>query len=276
MDRIINFGFINEEFELPGKSYEWFKEEFKKLTTIQLSLYKEKQMKRRINTLILRKNLNDFESFLNLLQSNEKELSDFVDYITINVTEFFRTPDHWNYVGTEIFSKLNVTGEQKYRVWCCACSSGEEPYSVAMLLSKFIPLQNIEVIASDIDERILSKAVKGSYDEKTITTLPEEYLNTFFTKENAVWKISDEIKNCVTFKKLDLLKDEYPAECDMILCRNILIYFTEEAKDTIYKTFRNSLKKNGYLFTGDTEQIVYHKLYGFKKITKYLYQPEDK
>jgi len=268
-----NFVTVAEETNYSlDTDYEYFKREFAQMTTINLSLYKEKQMKRRINTLIQRKGLAGYAAFLSLLKANSKELLSFVDYITINVTEFFRTPEHWRGFEAEVLEKLVHSSSSRLKIWSCASSTGEEPYSLAMSMAKLTDLGRIQIVATDLDNTVLNKARQGLYDEKSLAQVPQEFRERFFTKKGNLWQISDELKRCIEFRKLDLLQDAYPMDCDVIVCRNILIYFTEEAKEMIYEKFKNSLKPNGYLFTGNTEQIIYYKATGYKKIKSYIYQ----
>lgn len=260
--------------ELPDEAYERFKLGFEGLTTINLSLYKEKQMKRRINTLIERKGFSDYEDFFHMLQTKPEELAAFVDYITINVTEFFRTPDQWKIFEENVLSELLGRKEGKLKIWSCACSTGEEPYSLAMSLQRAAHGGEFEIIATDIDETVLKKARAGIYDSRSMETVPEE-MTRFFVSKGSECAVCDEIKQHVSFQRLDLLRDEYPQNCDLIVCRNVLIYFTEEGKTKIYEQFFKSMDPGAYLFTGNTEQLIYYKAFGFKKIKNFIYRKEQ-
>ena len=127
------------------------------------------------------------------------------------------------------------------KIWSAACSTGDEPYSLVMLLAKYLPLNRIRIIATDIDKQVLEKAQAGLYNKKSLKGLPDEFRKKYFDKVGDVnYKIRDEVKKCVDFKIHNLLLDPYPAGCDLIVCRNVLIYFTEEAKEQIYVKFFNS------------------------------------
>lgn len=254
-------------------TYESFKDEIYKLTKIDLNSYKERQMKRRIDALILKHTVNTYEEYVLLLKTDKLKFDEFVNYLTINVSEFYRNPDQWNFMEKEILPYLFDTFGKNLKIWSAACSSGDEPYSLVMLLSRFLPLNKIKVIATDIDKQIIEKAKLGLYNEKSLKDLPKEFIQKYFNKINdRTYQISDEIKACVEFKHHNLLKDEYPKGYDLIICRNVLIYFTEEAKEEIYKQFNNSLKKDGILFVGSTEQIIQPQTLGYASHKSFFYK----
>lgn len=254
-------------------SYEMFKKQVKELTTIDLNCYKERQMKRRIDALISKKGSDSYAAYFAKIKGDKEEFDEFVTYLTINVSEFYRNPEQWDMLEKEIYPYLTNTFGKKLKIWSAACSTGDEPYSLVMLLSKYMPLSQVSIIATDIDEQILEKAKAGLYIEKSLKGLPSEFITKYFKKvTDKTYKISDEIKNCVTFKKHDLLTDGYPPQCDLIICRNVLIYFTEEAKVEIYKKFNQALKKGGILFVGSTEQIIQPQQLNFSSRKSFFYQ----
>ncbi|WP_455715551.1 CheR family methyltransferase [Anaerosporobacter sp.] len=254
-------------------NYEKFKEQIFRLTTIDLNSYKEKQMKRRIDALITKHNINSYSSFVDAIKNDKALYDEFVAYLTINVSEFYRNPEQWQILEREIYPYLTSQFGKKLKIWSAACSTGDEPYSLVMLLSKFLPLNQIKIIATDIDKQILEKAQCGLYNDKSLKGLPKEFVTKYFTKINdRSYKINDEIKRCVEFRNHNLLKDPYPDSCDLIVCRNVLIYFTEEAKEDIYKKFNNSLKKEGILFVGSTEQIIQPQTLGFESFKSFFYK----
>ena len=124
-----------------------------------------------------------------------------------------------------------------------------------------------------IDKQILEKAKAGLYNVKSLKALPQEFVDKYFIKINEnSYQIKEEVKRCVEFRHHNLLKDDYPSECDMIVCRNVVIYFTEEAKDVIYKKFSDALSKEGILFVGSTEQIIQPASVGFESIRAFFYR----
>lgn len=255
-------------------NYEGFKAEILKLTKIDLNCYKEKQMRRRIDTLATKNHASSYEEYVQMLKKDKDLFEQFVNFLTINVSEFYRNPDQWKLLDENVIPKLIKDHGKNLKIWSAACSTGDEPYSLAMAFSKFMPLSNIHIIATDIDKQVLQQAQVGLYNEKSIAGVPEEFKKKYFTKVGSSYQIADEIKKCVTFKEHNLLKDPYPDNCDLILCRNVVIYFTDEAKDEIYKKFYASLKKNGVLFIGSTEQITNYKEIGFTRLSSFYFEKQ--
>jgi chemotaxis protein methyltransferase CheR len=200
-------------------------------------------------------------------------LAEFLDRMTINVTEFYRNPNRWDVLQNKIIPLL-MKESPRLKCWSAACSTGEEPYTLSMLLSKYYPLREIKVNATDIDEFVMARAKRGVYMEKALAELPKELLHKFFTKHEDEYHISQEVKNCVTFKKQNLLSDTFETGFDLIICRNVMIYFTEDAKDEIYHKFSASLRRGGVLFVGSTEQIFQPQIFNFKSIDTFFYQKQ--
>lgn len=254
-------------------NYESFKEQVFKITNIDLNAYKERQMKRRIDALISKNNIKSYTDYIALIKKDKVKFEEFVNYLTINVSEFYRNPEQWVLLEKEIFPYLHGKFGKRLKIWSAACSTGDEPYSLAMLLSKFVPLNQIKIIATDIDKQVLERAKTGLYNDKSIAGLPKEFKDKYFTKLNdKAYQISDSIKACVDFKQHNLLKDAYPNNCDLIVCRNVLIYFTEEAKVDIYKDFNKALKPEGILFVGSTEQIIQPQTIGYSLSKSFFYK----
>lgn len=255
--------------------YENFKTDVYKLTNINLSLYKERQMKRRIESLMLRKGYHDFQSYFKALQKDDNLLRGFVSYLTINVSEFYRNPKQWELFEHEMIPYLKSQFGEKINIWSAACSTGDEPYTIAMLLARHIPLNQVHVFATDIDEDVLAYAKEGLYPNRSVEHLPKDLLDTHFDKVDKGYQIKDDIKKCVEFRKHNLLEDKYPSGMHMIVCRNVVIYFTDEAKDRVYHNFHNSLCSDGVLFIGSTEQIIHAKEIGFQATDSFFYKKID-
>ena len=252
--------------------YEGFKKSVLSLTGIDLSSYKEKQMKRRIDSLIMRHKCKGYEEFLNLIKHDNNVFEEFVAYLTINVSEFYRNPDQWKFMDEVVFPELIKKFGQNLKIWSAACSTGDEPYSLVMALSKHVPLNKISIYATDIDKQILAKAKVGLYNEKSIEGVPAEFKTKYFEKIGGSYKIKDEIKNRVDFHQHNLLADKYETGFHMIVCRNVLIYFTDEAKDDIFKKYYSSLRPGGVLFIGSTEQIMNYAEVGYKRKNSFFYE----
>jgi len=135
-----------------------------------------------------------------------------------------------------------------------------------------VPLNKVKILATDIDKQVIQHAQVGLYNAKSIAGVPADMKKKYFTQVGASYQIADEIKRCVEFKEHNLLKDVYPKDFDLILCRNVVIYFTDEAKDMIYENFYKSLKSKGVLFIGSTEQISNYKELGFERLSSFYFQ----
>ena len=252
--------------------YEYLKKEVLALTAIDLNCYKEKQMKRRIDTLITKHKIQGYDNYVKGLRTDTALFDEFVNYITINVSEFYRNPEQWKLMDEDVIPNLIKKFGKNLKIWSAACSTGDEPYSLVMALSRHLPLNNIKIYATDLDKQVIAKAKAGLYAEKSIAGVPDDLKKKFFTKIGPSYQISEEIKSRVEFKEHNLLKDTYVTDYHMIVCRNVLIYFTEEAKDEVFRKFQKSLKPGGYLFIGSTEQIINHKEIGFDRKNSFFYQ----
>lgn len=252
--------------------YEYLKKAVYDLTKIDLNAYKEKQMKRRIDTLISKNNIKGYDKYIAVLKTDTQRFEEFVNYLTINVSEFYRNPEQWAVMDKDIIPELINKFGKNLKIWSAACSTGDEPYSLVMALSRHIPLNQIRILASDIDKQVIAKAKVGLYNAKSIAGVPEDLKRKYFTRIGMSYQISDEIKKRVEFKEHNLLKDAYPKDYHMIVCRNVLIYFTEEAKDEIFRKYYQALAPGGTLFIGSTEQIQNYKEVGYDRMNSFYYQ----
>lgn len=256
-------------------NYEGFKKDYLQLTGIDLNSYKENQMKRRIDNFIRKQKIASYREFIGILKKNRELYHNFITYLTINVSEFYRNPLQWQTLEKNVIPLLLKRFGRPLKIWSAACSTGDEPYSLAMLLSDFLPLTQIRILATDMDREVLEKAKEGRYHLSSIKGLPERYRKKFLEiSAGGEVKVSEKLKSCISFKQHDLLKDGYPKGVHMIVCRNVMIYFTEEAKDHIYHRFSDSLQKQGILFVGSTEQIIGASKYGFRGIESFFYEKQ--
>ncbi len=252
--------------------YEYLKQQIFNLTSIDLNAYKERQMKRRIDTLIAKHSIAGYDKYVQALRNDKALFEEFVNYITINVSEFYRNPEQWKLMDEQVIPELISRFGKNLKIWSAACSTGDEPYSLVMALSRHIPLGQIHIIATDLDKQVIAKAKLGLYSDKSVVSVPADLKKKFFTQVGPSYKISDEIKARVEFREHNLLKDTYPSDCHMIVCRNVLIYFTEEAKDEVFAKFQKNLKPGGVLFIGSTEQIIGYKELGYNRKSSFFYE----
>ncbi|KGX84095.1 CheR family methyltransferase [Pontibacillus marinus] len=251
--------------------YETFIKQVNHHTGIDLSLYKEAQMKRRLTSLREKRGYKDFDTYFRALKNDDELFYEFLDRMTINVSEFYRNAQRWEVLEKNILPDL-IKNKQRLKVWSAACSTGEEPYTLAMVLSKYFKLNNIKILATDIDENVMMRAKQGVYPKRSLKEVPEKIRQKFFKQKGDFFQVTDDIKQCVTFKKHNLLADTYDKQFDLIVCRNVLIYFTEEAKQNVYKNFSQALNDSGVLFVGSTEQIFNPQKYNLNPLETFFYQ----
>lgn len=258
-----------------GDDYSTFVPLIKRKIGVDLQLYKETQMKRRLTSLRNQKGYTTFSDYYKAMEKNNTLLDEFIDRITINVSEFYRNPKRWDVLHKEIIPLLlQQQKNSAFTIWSAACSTGEEPYSVAMMMHTYFPQERVRIIASDIDEGALEKAKTGIYQESALKDLPSVLRKKYFNEEKGLFHLSQAIRNMVTFKKHNLLADPYPKQIDLIICRNVLIYFTDEAKEQIYQNFSTSLREKGVLFVGSTEQIFHPASYDLSLLDTFYYQKQ--
>ena len=238
---------------------------------INLSAYKPEQLNRRINSLMTRVGIKTLDEYSKVIKNNSEQKQKFLDFITINVTEFFRNPELFVDLEKQISKEL-LPNTPNLKIWSAACSIGCEPYTIGMILNKLAPNGRHNIIATDIDDTILARAKAGEYTQNEMKGINNSDLSKYFTIKDDKYYIESKIKNMVTFKKHDLILDKYESGFDLIVCRNVVIYFNNDIKQEIYKKFSNSLKKGGLLFVGATESIYNYRDYGFEKASTFIYK----
>ena len=252
--------------------YEEFKRDIHQLTKVDLNSYKEQQMKRRITSLYNKHGFKGFQDYVAALRTDKTLYEEFMNYFTINVSEFYRNPEQWKFMDSEVIPLLVSRFGENLKIWSAACSTGDEPYSLVMALSRHIPLNKINIYATDIDKQVLEKAKAGLYAPKSIASVPDDFKRKYFTDVGGAYQISDEIKSRVRFYEHNLILNNYQKDFNFIVCRNVLIYFTEEAKEEVFARFYQSLKPGGVLFIGSTEQITSYKQIGYLRKSSFYYE----
>ena len=248
-----------------------FIQQVKQKTNIDLSLYKETQMKRRLTTLRAKHGFGTFAAYWEALQRDERLMGEFLDRMTINVSEFWRNANRWEALE-ERFIPAMIREGRILRIWSAACSTGEEPYTIAMILDRLGALARADILATDLDANVIEKAKIGLYPERSLKEVPAAYRRAYFTEADGGWRVSDKLIRAVRFKRHNLLHDPFGSEFDLIICRNVMIYFTEEAKHELYHKFAKALRPGGLLFVGSTEQIFSPSQYGLESTETFFYR----
>jgi chemotaxis protein methyltransferase CheR len=240
--------------------FEAFRKHAYRITGLDLTSYKAPQMHRRLSALLTRLRIGSFAEYARVLEDDAQRRDEFRDYVTINVSEFFRDVDRFVDLERRVLPDL-LSGGGGLRVWSAGCSIGAEAYSIAILLNELAPGRMHSVLATDIDATILQRARAGtSYLASDLRNAgPERTRRWFLAAPDGTGRFSvgPAARVGVRFSKHDLLRDEYPrGPFDLIACRNVVIYFTEEAKERIYEGFVEALAPGGVLFLGGTEAIM--------------------
>ena len=252
-----------------------FKEKLFAKSNINLNDYKPAQMQRRITNLMARHGKSTYMDFFRLLETDAKLYKEFVDYLTINVTEFFRTPEKFVELENKVLPDL-LARSSRLNIWSAGCSIGAEPYSLAMILMEKTPSVKHRILATDLDVEMLTKAKNGVYSANELKNIPPARLSKYFRETAAGYVLHESVKTQVEFQRHNLLLDRFDTGFDLILCRNVVIYFTEEAKDALYRRFFAALKPGGVLFVGGTEAILNFRDIGFQHYVPFFYKKPER
>ena len=222
----------------------------------------EKRLSRRVRN----HHLNDFRDYYRFIRYDkraEEELSAIMDVLTVNETYFFREQNQLRAFREEILEELKTVNRDKktLRIWSAGCSTGEEPYTIAMLINEtgFFHGWDIEIHGSDINQRVLQTARRGVYRKNSFRTMEPHFLNKYFVEEDGAHRITDTIRKYVNFSYLNLLdpfKSKFLGKMDVVFCRNVLIYFDGASRRLVIENFYNRLLEGGYLLLGHAESLM--------------------
>ncbi|TYO96287.1 CheR family methyltransferase [Desulfallas thermosapovorans] len=238
---------------------------------LDLNSYKEKQLKRRLDSYLVKLNLKNYGELFNQMVKERETYEKFLDYLTINVSEFFRDPLRFDDLQKKYLPAL-YNGHNQVKIWSAACSNGSEPYSVAIILEEMGLSGRSKIEATDIDRQILKKAMEANYSKDSVKNVSQDRLKRYFIPQGNLYALKDVIKRQVSFRYHNLLDNDYRGVYDLILCRNVTIYFTREAQDEIYKKFHRALNPGGVLFIGGSEMIFNYKELGYEKLSPCFYK----
>jgi chemotaxis protein methyltransferase CheR len=238
--------------------FELFRRRSYRLTGLDLTSYKAPQMFRRLSALLTRLGVRSFDEYARVLQTNAARRQEFRDYVTINVSEFFRDVDRFSDLERRVLPELLSRGAS-LRVWSAGCSNGAEPYSLSLLLQELGPDRAHSILATDIDQTILDRARTASgYMVGDLRNVGPTRIRRWFVPTNdGHFDVTPAARALIRFARHDLLRDAFPSgPFDLIACRNVVIYFTEGARERILENFVSVLRSGGVLFLGGSEAVM--------------------
>ncbi|HXH60918.1 MAG TPA: protein-glutamate O-methyltransferase CheR [Fimbriimonadaceae bacterium] len=236
---------------------------------LDLRDYKAPQMQRRTLNMMESKSFVDLEEFWNWIFSSKANLQWYLDKLAINVSELFRNPDRWSEVETVVLPDL-LGSKRELRAWSAGCSYGAEAYTLAMILRENFDVP-FNVTGTDIDEEALAQAEEGVFSDNDVRAVPKKY-RRYLTRCEEKWRADEALKRHLKFKRQNLLAEKFETGFDLIVCRNVVIYFTDDARNDLYQRFFDSLRPGGYLFVGGTERIFNNDAIGFETALPFFYK----
>lgn len=203
---------------------------------------------------------DDLAQYFALIRKDEGELKTLLDSVTTNLTRFFRNEAHFkafqHYVVPDVVEHKRKNGERTVTVWSAGCSTGEEPYSVAIMLKELLPAgMGGEVVASDLSLKSLMTAKEGFYPESKVGNVPPKYLQRYFTGKDGGYLVNEDVRSMVRFDYHNLKFDAGHRELDVVFCRNVIIYFDEAAQKAVIGKFFEAMGNHSYLFIGHSESL---------------------
>ena len=218
------------------------------------------RLSRRLRTL----NMATFAEYRDLLESDQREIENFINSISTNHTKFFRESHHFDHMRTHIVApfaqKAAATGNRRLRIWSAGCSSGEEPYTIGVVLKRELRDfrgYDVRILATDIDTDILNKAGRGEYPTATLDEVPKTYAE-YFKRAGDKVAVDPEVKSLIAFRQLNLMNEPWPFKgpFDAIFCRNVMIYFDGPTKAKLIQRFVQHIKPGGWLYIGHSESLI--------------------
>jgi chemotaxis protein methyltransferase CheR len=243
-----------EEF-LENVAYQKLKKLLHETVGLDCDGYRDEYLKRRFAVRLSATGTDTYSRYIRYLKKNPAEFNLVIDNLVINYTTFFRDKDVYVYLEKAVLPRLLKSN--KVRIWSAGCATGEEPYSLAILvhklLGKKLPNCQVTILASDLDEDALAKAEKGEYTGKQLNGLEASLIDKYFSNNGESYRVKDFVRQLVHFEKHDLMKPFMRKGFDLILCRNVMIFFSKESQQQIHMHFYNALREGGYLVIGKSE-----------------------
>lgn len=256
----------NSEFEFTDKHFKWFVKLIFEKTGISIADKKRDLIYGRLGRRLRKLKLDNFDQYCKLLSEDpEDEMVNFINSITTNLTSFYREAHHFEYLSDTVLKYLLEARktEKRIRIWSAGCSTGEEPYTIAMTLYESIPNitdWDVKILATDIDTNVLAKASAGVYQKDKITGVSDKRFKKWFLKSGVEGssdvKVSPKLKELITFKQLNLMENwPMKGQFDVLFCRNVVIYFNKDSQRVLFDRFANILKEDSYMFLGHSESL---------------------
>lgn len=255
-----------------GTEYRKITVTIKKHLNLDLDFYKPNQMMRRLGGFASRVGANNVDEFCKLIATDTDVRERVMNFLTINVTEFFRDTRHFALLRTSVLPEI-LRKHPRPRIWSAGSSRGAEAYSVAMMIEQIAPGTKAQICGTDIDERVVAQArAGGPYPDAEAKNIPESLRRKFMERRAEGYFVKSEFRSKVTFKEQNLLTDIFERNFDLIMCRNVVIYFSDEAKNELNHKLEKSLKPGGILFIGGTETILNPEEFGFEREAAAFYR----
>lgn len=254
-----------------------FKQRFYRLSGTNLERYKDADQ--RLRTYLMRTERSSLEELYGLLSEQPSRIQEFLDFMTINTSEFFRNPERFTELKQKILPPLlSSRGTvSSLKIWSAGCATGAEPYSLVILLANLQRLNQCQLLATDIDTGALAQARAGEFPPEQLKNVSLADLNYYFEASQdgrRRHQLKAEWRRRVRIEQHDLLSSEYPQGFDLIVCRNVMIYFNRETKYQVYRKFNQALKENGVLFVGGAEQLLDIQSLGYRPLSPYFLQKQ--
>lgn len=245
-----------------------FYQSLHKKTGLDLNQYKPGQMQRRVWGMVVQQRLNDLEAFYNWIAASDQNMAWFLDKMAINVSELFRNVEKWRELENVVLPDL-ISRSPRLKCWSAGCSYGAEAYTLAAILDSKFPGGHT-ILGTDIDQAALAQAQEGIFSREDFKGVPEAY-KKYFPAQGDKHKADPKLSRYIKVKKQNILADPFESGFDLIMCRNVVIYFTDEAKAQLYSRFYSSLKPGGILFVGSTERIYNFGQMGYESTLPFFY-----
>lgn len=253
---------VNKPVVLEEKELSLFLAYIEKYRGLDLTFYRKNFLLRRLKARFMATGVSGFVEYLRIIKKDPEEWNNFLDNLSINVSEFFRDPEVFLYFKDfclpELIKNKDENGKRSISCWSCGCADGEEPYSLAIVFKESLKERMkefyVKIWATDIDEDALRKAQKAEYPSSALNQLNEKILkNYFFPVSYNIYRVKDEITSLVIFKKQNVFVDEPLKFMDVIFLRNVRIYFNQTQAEKVLMDMADSLKMDGYLVLGKAE-----------------------